>query len=69
MFWETFESTIQNSPALSPIKKFSYLQSLLESSAAKAVTLTEEAISTLEKRLRNCTNLQWWKTMTADTLS
>ena len=57
---DTFESTIHKSPSLSAIEKFSYLQSLLESSAAEAVSglsLTsanyEEAISTLKKRYGN----------------
>ena len=55
-FWDKVESTIHMSPSLSAIEKLSYLQSLLESSAAEAVSglsLTsanyEEAISILKK--------------------
>ena len=59
-FWDTFESTIDRSPALSEVEKFSYLQSLLESSAAEAISglsLTSanynEAICILKKRFGN----------------
>lgn len=59
-FWDTFEATIHNNPALAPVQKFTYLQSLLESSAAETVSglaLTaanyEEAIGTLKKRYGN----------------
>ena len=59
-FWDTFESTIHKSPLLSPVEKFSYLQSLLESSAAEAVSglaVTaanyEEAIKILKRRYGN----------------
>ena len=55
-FSDTFESTIHHSPVLSAVEKFSYLQSLLESSAAEAISglsLTaanyKEAISVLKK--------------------
>ena len=37
-FWDTFEATIHNNPALAPVQKFIYLQSLLESSAAETVS-------------------------------
>ena len=59
-FWDTFESTIDKSPALSEVEKFSYLQSLLEASAAEAISglsLTSanygEAINILGKRFGN----------------
>ena len=55
-FWDTFEATIHNNPALAPVQKFTYLQSLLELSAAETISglaLTVEAISTLKKRYGN----------------
>ena len=59
-FWDTFEATIHNNPALAPVQKFTYLQSLLELSAAETISglaLTAanyvEAISTLKKRYGN----------------
>ena len=60
MFWDTFNSTIYTNPSLSRVDKFNYLVSLLESSAAEAITglsITaanyNEAISTLNKRFGN----------------
>lgn len=59
-FWDTFESTVDKSPALSDVDKFSYLQSLLEGPAAEAISglsLTSvnysEAIEVLKKRFGN----------------
>ena len=59
-FWDTFESSIHQNPTLTIIDKFSYLNSLLESTASEAVaglTLTssnyEEAMSTLKRRFGN----------------
>ena len=59
-FWDSFESAIDNSSGLSEIDKFNYLKSLLEKSAAEAVsglTLTtdnyKEAVSILKKRFGN----------------
>ena len=59
-FWDMFESSIHNNPALSSVDKFNYLLSLLESSAAEAVSglaLTaanyDEAVATLKKRFGN----------------
>ena len=59
-FWDTFESAIHQNPTLTNIDKFSYLNSLLESTASEAVdglTLTsanyEEAVSTLKRRFGN----------------
>ena len=59
-FWDMFESSIHNNPALLSVDKFNYLLSLLESSAAEAVsglTLTaanyDEAVATLKKRFGN----------------
>ena len=59
-FWDTFEAAIHNSSTLTSIDKFNYLNSLLESAAADAVsglTLTaanyEEAIATLKRRFGN----------------
>ena len=56
-FWDTFESAVHNNPALTSIDKFSYLTSLLESTASEAVaglTLTavnyDEAVATLKRR-------------------
>ena len=53
-FWDTFESAVYNNPTLTSIDKFNYLNSLLESAAAEAITgLTlmsanyEEGIATL----------------------
>ena len=59
-FWETFESSIRQNTSLSNIDKFNYLSSLLESSAADAISglaITsnnyEEAISVLKRRFGN----------------
>ncbi len=59
-FWDSFNSSIHTNPTLSSVDKFSYLISLLESSAAEAIaglTLTaanyDEAIATLKKRFGN----------------
>jgi hypothetical protein len=59
-FWDTFESSVHNNTALSPVEKFSYLISLLESSAASAIAglaLTavnyDEVVATLRKRYGN----------------
>ena len=60
MFWDSFESAIDGSSGLSEIDKFNYLKSLIEKSAAEAVsklTLTadnyKEAVSILKKRFGN----------------
>ena len=57
-FWDSFESAIDQNPGLSEIDKFNYLKSLLEKSAAEAIsglTLTadnyKEAVSILKKDL------------------
>ena len=59
-FWDTFESAVHQNPALTNIDKFSYLNSLLESTASEAVaglTLTsanyDEAVATLKRRFGN----------------
>ena len=59
-FWDTFESAIDKNPSLSDIDKFNYLNSLLENTAADAIsglTLTSgnynEAIVILKKRFGN----------------
>ena len=59
-FWDSFESSIHNNTGLSNINKFNYLNSLLERSAAEAIsglTLTsanyDEAITILKKRFGN----------------
>ena len=59
-FWDTFESAVHNNPVLTNIDKFSYLNSLLESTASEAIaglTLTSanytEAIATLKRRFGN----------------
>ena len=59
-FWDTFESSVHNNPTLSGIDKFNYLNYLLESEAADAIsglTLTaanyEEAVTTLKRRFGN----------------
>ena len=59
-FWDTFESAVHQNSALTGIDKFSYLNSLLESTAAEAVAglaLTsanyDEAVSTLKRRFGN----------------
>ena len=59
-FWDSFESTVDKNPGLSEIDKFNYLKSLLEKSAAEAIsglTLTadnyKEAVSILKKRFGN----------------
>ena len=59
-FWDIFESAIHNNPSLSPVDKFNYLKSVVESTAAEAIvglTLTaanyEEAIAILTRRFGN----------------
>ena len=59
-FWDSFESAIDSSPGLTDIDKFNYLKSLLEKSAAEAIsglTLTadnyRDAVSILKKRFGN----------------
>ena len=59
-FWDTFESAIHKNTNLSDIDKFNYLHSLLENTAANAIsglTLTSgnynEAIVILKKRFGN----------------
>ena len=59
-FWESFESAIDSSTSLSPIDKFNYLRSLVDKSAAEAIsglTLTadnyKEAVTILKKRYGN----------------
>ena len=54
-FWDIFESSIHSNPSLTRIDKFNYLSSLLESTAAEAISglkLTaanyEEAIASLK---------------------
>ena len=58
-FWDTFESVIHKNPNLSDIDKFDYLNSLLENTAADAIsglTLTSgnynEAIVILKEKIR-----------------
>ena len=59
-FWDSFESAIDSSTSLSPIDKFNYLRSLVEKSAAEAIsglTLTadnyKEAVTILKKGFGN----------------
>ena len=59
-FWDSFESAIDSSPGLTDIDKFNYLKSLLEKSAAEAIsglTLTadnyRDAVSILKRRFGN----------------
>ena len=59
-FWDLFSSSIHSNPGLSNVDKFSYLTSLLESTASEAIaglTITsanyQEAIATLHKRFGN----------------
>ena len=59
-FWDTFEAAVHQNPALTSIDKFSYLTSLLESTAAEAIAglkLTsvnyDEAVATLYRRFGN----------------
>ena len=59
-FWDSFESAVHSNPDLTKINKFNYLKSLLEKSAAEAIsglTLTadnyKEAVSILKKRSGN----------------
>ena len=56
-FRDSFESSIHNNTGLSNIDKFNYLNSLLERSAAEAISgLTfnyDEAITILKKRFGN----------------
>ena len=59
-FWDTFNSSIHTNPTLSNVDKFSYLTSLLESTAAESIaglSLTssnyDEAIATLKRRFGN----------------
>ena len=56
-FWDTFESAVHSNPGLTKIDKFSYLVSLLEGSASRAIEglpVTEEnydsAVEILKKR-------------------
>ena len=60
IFWDTFQSSVHQNPTLTSIDKFSYLNSLLESTAAEVVaglTLTsanyDEAVSTLKRWFGN----------------
>ena len=56
-FWDMFESSIHNNPALSSVDKFNYLLLLLESSAVLGLALTaanyNEAVATLKKCFGN----------------
>ena len=59
-FWSTFESSIHLNPTLSAVDKFTYLNSLLEGPAMRAVAGLKlsagnytEAIDTLKKRFSN----------------
>ena len=59
-FWDTFELPVHNNPALTDVDRFNYLSSLLESTAADAIsglTLTsanyKEVIGVLKKRFGN----------------
>ena len=59
-FWDTFNSAIHSNPNISSVDKFSYVHSLMDSTAAEAIaglTLTaanyEEAVSTLKQRFGN----------------
>ena len=59
-FWESFESAIDSSTSLSQIDKFNHLWSLIEKSAAEAIsglTLTantyKEVVTILKKRFGN----------------
>ena len=59
-FWDTYESTVHENPSLTSIDKFNYLSSLLESTAAEAISgLTcssanyEEAVAILKRRFGN----------------
>ena len=59
-FWDSFESAVHTNPDLTGMDKFNYLHSLLDKSAAEAVSglkLTaanyEEAVSILRKRFGN----------------
>jgi len=56
-FWDTFESAVDSNPELTNVEKFSYLVSLLEGSALRAIEglpVTEEnydsAVDILKKR-------------------
>ena len=47
-FWDVFESAIHNNPSLSPVDKFNYLKSVVESTAAEAIVgLTLTAVNTI----------------------
>ena len=59
-FWDSYESSVHNSPGLSDVDKFNYLRSLLEKVAYEAIsglTLSsanyQEAIEILKKRFGN----------------
>lgn len=56
-FWDSFELAADSSPGLYETDKFNYLRSLLEKSAAEALTLTadsyNEAITTIKRRFGN----------------
>ena len=59
-FWDSYSSSIHENPNLSDIDKFNYLHSLLEKSAAEAISglkITsanyQEAIDILDKRFGN----------------
>ena len=59
-FWDSFEATVHTNPNLNNIDKFNYLNSLLEGSAAEAISglsLTasnyEEAMAVLKKHFGN----------------
>ena len=59
-FWDSYSSSIHDNPDLNKIDKFNYLTSLLESSAAEAISglkITaanyDEAVEVLKQRFRN----------------
>ena len=59
-FWDLFNSAVHSNPSLSNVDKFTYLHSLLDTSADKAIaglTLSsanyEEAVATLKQRFGN----------------
>ena len=60
MFWDVFESSVHSNPELSDIDRFNYLHSLLEGTAADAISGISlssanhaEAVAVLKKRFGN----------------
>jgi hypothetical protein len=60
-FWDTFEASVHKNENLSPIDKFNYLISLLERSAAEAISgLTLTASNYVTSSLKSPLSTNWF---------